>query len=135
MVVPSSYIPLSQHFQNLHAQSIKMEESKAFELYSESLMERWELDSGIGNSPPPSPSTPLTPTIKNNFADTFVPRLKNDNAENVVKRLKNDSTADTFGPLDDERELSWRTGSSTVSSSCNSSSTPRQKLPQAGKIN
>ena len=53
---PKSYISLSEHFRQIEAKS---ETEKATVKWQETQQD-WETDSGIGESPPPTPSTPLT---------------------------------------------------------------------------
>ena len=53
---PKSYISLSEHFRQIEAKS---ETEKATGRWQETQQD-WETDSGIGDSPPPTPSTPIT---------------------------------------------------------------------------
>ena len=54
MWAPKSYISLAEHFRILEEQKKEEEEKKVREV----LGQDWETDSGIGDSPPPTPSTP-----------------------------------------------------------------------------
>ena len=54
---PQSYISLSEHFRLIEAKS---EAEKSVVGHWPQVQKDWETDSGIGESPPPTPSTPTT---------------------------------------------------------------------------
>ena len=57
-MVPAHYIPLSKHFSELNKNYEIHFPCMSYSSEGKDSGERWELDSGLGDSPPPTPGSP-----------------------------------------------------------------------------
>ena len=97
-MVPAHYIPLSKHFSELNKNYEIHFPSMSYNSEGKDSGERWELDSGLGDSPPPTPGSPggldilpqtpcspaySTKSAKNNHNEQFYSILFNHQANQI----------------------------------------------------